>query len=194
MDYYYYDESSSEEYSEECYEEDIPLNGREVNDIVGEPIGGLLFSQAKDMDLEDMFKNDRCLINYHHKDNMGHWVAMRRDRTGEYSEGHHPTIYYFNPSGNTVDGAIDHLPKDYREETNQDYPHILKKLYDSDYKVKYMDYPIQKNNTNTCGRYCGLFLRYPLDENQFVEIFGKLSNDSIIRFTEALRGIGESDF
>lgn len=154
---------------------DQPLNGLQVQEIVGHPIGLCLFTKMKYKNLDDLFVNDCCLINYLFKPKMGHWCALVRNGN---------TITYFNPTGRFIDETID-LIKDYKE--NQNYPYLLKKLYNSDYNVRYMNVKLQKDYTNTCGRWCALFMKYRfIGEDLFAKIFKNISNNTIISITNNL--------
>lgn len=158
---------------------DNPLSGKQVQDIVGHPIKIVPFSEMhRYRNVDQLFENNCCLINYLSMPYMGHWVCLVR--CGD-------TITYFDPFGRTIDETIDHLP-DYKYESNQDYPHLLKLLYESDYKVRYLDQQMQDKNTNTCGRWAALFMRFrELGDEGFKDIFGDVNDEEIIRFTEALK-------
>ena len=179
-----------EEFDIRLMTDDYPLSGREVMDIVGYPVRIVTFNLIDQLDLEDLFLNDLCLINYLHEERFGHWCCLCRD--GD-------TITYFNPSGNFIDDAREGIPDDYIEISNQKQPHLLKLLYShskkngGDYDIRYMDFPLQSYNTNTCGRWCGLFMRYYLmGEENFIKLFSDKSNldKMIIDMTEpVLRGV-----
>lgn len=156
---------------------DYPLNTTEVMRIIGRPCGFTLFSDMHKTPLNDLFVNDACLINYLSTKNSGHWVGVTRDGN---------LIKYFNPSGSTVDDAIDFLPREFRKESKQDKPHLLKRLVEGGYQVEYMDYPLQTGG-NYCGRLTGLFLRYPhISIEDFIMIFKNMSTQTLIELTDAL--------
>lgn len=155
---------------------DKPLNGLEVQQIVGCPIKIIVFGDIDKYELDQLFeKNDCCLINYLSGPRFGHWCCLVRNGN---------KITYFNPSGRFIDEAINHLPEDFKYLSNQAFPHLLQKLYDSKYKVRYMDHCLQKNGTNTCGRYCGLFMRMrTFSEDDIIKLLGDKTNDEIIKLT-----------
>lgn len=118
---------------------------------------------------ELMGNNPMLLILYHRTDNFGHWVCLIRNKNG---------LIYFNPYGTYIDKAIDHIPDEYKEESNQDFPHLLKLLSESPLDVFYNEYKLQydrplkeseygddplyeKNGgmSQTCGRWCGYFMQ-----------------------------------
>ncbi len=67
-----------------------------------------------------------------------------------------------------------------RRELGQDLPHLTELLYNSPYQVIYNKVKLQKfkNETNTCGRWCGLrvALRH-LNLKQFCSMFLKQKFD-----------------
>lgn len=147
--------------------------------IVNRPCGFTLFSDMHKTPLEQIFVNDACLINYLSTKNCGHWTGVTRRGN---------LVKYFNPSGAIVDDAIDFLPREFRAESKQDEPHLLKKLVTGGYQVEYMDYPLQTGG-NYCGRLTGLFLRYPhISIEDFIKIFKEMSVKTLIMLTNALMG------
>lgn len=158
---------------------DRPLSTTEVIQIVGNHIKFVPFSKIRRIPLDDLFINDRCLINYLSSPRMGHWVAMIRDRATK-------EIKYFNPSGSFPDMAIEFLPE-YKNVSDQAYPHLLKKFEASDYEISYVSQQLQEPGSNSCGRWAGLFMRFPdISVEKFEELFGNLSNLGIIRLTNEL--------
>lgn len=158
---------------------DFPLSGNQVMDLVGYPIRILPFSMIDGLEIDDLFENDLCLINYLKDDSFGHWCCLARD--GD-------TITYFNPAGSFIDDARVGIPDEYIEISNQKQPHLLRLLYSNSkknggkYDIRYMDFPLQSYNTNTCGRWCGLFMRYYLmGEENFINLFkGKKDLDKMV--------------
>ena len=157
---------------------DYALSTNEVFRIINKPVGFCLFSDMWKTSLDDLLATGGCLINYLSSSNMGHWVGC--NRVGN-------RIIYFNPSGSFIDDTIEYIPKEWASESNQDYPHLLKKLVGSNYDVEWMNYPLQKPNTNVCGRWTALFLRYPhIPVDDFINIFKSMSMNTLIDVTDVM--------
>jgi len=155
---------------------DKPLNGKDVEKIVGFPINMVPFSKMEEYKLDDLFTNDCCLINYLSGPRFGHWCCLVRNKKKN-------TITYFNPTGRFIDEAIEFLPE-FKYISNQCFPHLLKKLYESKYKIHYMDKRLQRPNTNTCGRYCGLFMKLKgFSEDDIINLLKHKTNNEIIEIT-----------
>lgn len=157
---------------------DIPLNARQVMDIAGFMANMLPFGKVSEYkDIDELLVNDCCLINYLSTPKFGHWCCVTKNDD---------TITYFNPTGKFIDETIDNLP-DFKHVSNQAFPHLLKLMHDSPYKCRYMDYPLQKPGTNSCGRYCGLFMRlHKLGDDEIIRTLKGFSNQEIINATNKL--------
>lgn len=129
---------------------DIPLNGRQVTELVGKTIGCCSFPQLSYMYFRDLMVNDMLLINYLKKPRFGHWCCLIKIEN---------CVYYFNPSGRFIDECIDIDDNEKQQIYDQDFPHLLEQLYKSPFKIYYCDVKMQANKTNTCGRWCALFLK-----------------------------------
>lgn len=135
---------------------DRPLTQYDVQDIVGSPIGMSLYD---DPNILRTFLDGKCLIFQKGEDEVGHWCCM-------YLKGN--TITVFNPFGYKPTGIFYNI------------------LVHSKYKVRYMDFQLQSLEANTCGRWCGLFLRYMWHEDYFIEMFKNYTDEDIILFTDYL--------
>lgn len=159
---------------------DFPLSGGQVQDLVGHEIKLVPFYDIPlyQNDIESLFINECCLINYLSSPQMGHWCCLlKKDNT----------IYYFNPVGRFIDEAIEKLPKKYAKESNQDYPYLAQLfLNNPQYNYRYMDKRLQRKDTLTCGRWCGLFLRLKVDEEKFYRMFKDLSKEGLINLTNLM--------
>jgi len=167
---------------------DRPLNGKQIMDIAGYRVRIIPYTEVNDTSLNYMLSlNNACLINYLYEDRMGHWCALKRNGK---------SVTFFNPSGGEIDDMIDILNKLAKDPRNdvpggQDKPyltkHLLRENIYNDTEIRYMDYPLQDPNTSTCGRWCGLFLRYPeLTEDEFIDIFKNFNDKQIVQLTEPL--------
>ena len=172
---------------------DIPLSGKQVRDIVknksNQDINIIPFSNIPNYDnIDELFGDKNCiLLIYLSEPKFGHWCSLIRIENNNKDK----KIIYFNPTGRNVDESIDFISDEFKKQSNQDYPHILKLLHDSDYNVAYMNTPLQEANTNSCGRWCALFMNkrkiledfYDIIENPedlFADVYKKYTNDDII--------------
>tara|TARA_R110000782_G_scaffold16495_1_gene47177 strand:- start:385 stop:1356 length:972 start_codon:yes stop_codon:yes gene_type:complete len=126
--------------------------------------------------IDALLKNNRCVILFENRMNVGHWTCM-------YKRGN--TIFFFDSYGNDMKGVYDFVPKNINQSLQQNFKDLVKLLYNSPYKVEYNDYELQKDadGINTCGRWCIIRMEYPqLSLDQFNKLFKNkaLSPDEII--------------
>jgi len=162
---------------------DYPLSTSQVVELVGHDIKMVPFYDVpKYNNIDDLFVNDCCLLNYLSQPMIGHWCCLVRDKDIN-------TIYYFNPTGRFIDDAIKFLPKEYAEASHQDFPYLADLfLRNPQYNYRYLDKRLQDKDTYTCGRWCGLFMRLKLDEDNFYRMFKDLSNEGLIILTNMMVG------
>lgn len=164
---------------------DEPLNGVEVMNIVGHRINCVPFQKIKNLGVEELFQNGCLLINYLSSPNMGHWCCLVKVDN---------RIYYFNPTGRFIDETLELIPEEMNKLLGQTFPDLLLKLYKSNYEVSYSDEQLQEKNTNSCGRWCGLFMRmipklaetYNNPEEEFIKMFKGFSNSEVVELTNLI--------
>lgn len=144
------------------------LNGNEVTQIVGYPIKIIKYSDIKKhKNIDDLMDGYNLLILFETENNKGHWCALKKCNN---------TLYFFDSYGIVPDDELEYTPKQFRIKNNMDKFYLTKLFYDSDYNIDYNNYQLQKfdDNVNTCGRYCGLFLKLKNISNEdFVKCFKK---------------------
>lgn len=186
--------------------EDVALTPEEVQEIVGHKIGFEVAWDIKDKHLNDMLINDCCLILYPHtlEDDkiVGHYCCLiridnylKRQQELSNDEPDKDELIFFDPFGKFIDSQISYTE-------GYDYPHLLKMFsnYSDEYNIRYNEHKLQCPTCNTCGRYCALFMKLKLMEDDFLkmlrvyESFGKLAglnkNETIIKLTDYDAGIG----
>ena len=75
---------------------------------------------------------------------IGHWTSVHKTPWN--------TIEFFDSYG-SIERTLKDLPKEIKQATSQDYPHITKLLYESKYETEYNDKKLQDYHSNVCGRY-----------------------------------------
>ena len=106
----------------------------------------------------------------------GHWVCVAVDHFKK-------KIYFFDPYGTFVDDGLKCIPKNFRQYTGQDSRDIGKFMEymnrNYGYTLYYSQHHYQKlkKGINTCGRWCGLFLRHIIhggNEESFYNLVNEL--------------------
>lgn len=188
--------------------DDKYLTTDDVRNIAEKPFNVIKFGDLnKYKDIDQLFDDNNLgiqyypvndiLILYEAKHNSGHWCVLKRLRNfrdGEYVDSYH----FLDPYGKIIDSQRNHIPKDFRKATGQDTPLILKKLYNKlengdKFEIHYNDVGLQGDNSSTCGRYAGLFIRYDSSVEQFASQLKKLAkkmkisvDDLVIKLTAKL--------
>lgn len=114
------------------------------------------------------------LILYMSKPSYGHWCVLTK------IDGDKPTYNFLDSYGGVIDSQRMGIPDDFRKESGQDKPLILRLLADEDNPVYYNGKTLQKvdGETATCGRYASLYIRYnqtPVDD--FVKVIEDFSSE-----------------
>lgn len=187
------------------------LSAKDIFDIAKKTCNVIKYEQIEDMkNVEDLFDNcniellskiypydtNNCLLVYLTKPNFGHWIMLKRSievKRGSTGETRVPRIDFFDPYGDEIDEQLEYISKDFRKVSNQVKAHLSKLLSDSDYKVHYNNKPIQKmdNDIATCGRYAGLFMRYKINVEDFVDILKKKAKKYGLTTDELVTGVTE---
>lgn len=136
----------------------------------------LIYKSMSDADLHKYFPNSRVLkyseipretpaeeflkvgevvfILYESSLNMGHWVALARNKKG---------FYYFDSYGNKPDVPLTWNDKETRQQLGEDYPTLTKMFSLTKLPVYYNDYDYQSKKDKdvaTCGRWATAFLTH----------------------------------
>lgn len=111
-----------------------------------------------------------CIVLYLTKPSYGHFVSLNLVGPDENLLEAFDS-YGYVPDDELLDFDID--PK-MRQQLGEDFPYLLKLMYDSDYDLSFNEHKLQarKNDIKTCGYWAGtraLLKHLPLEE--FVDIF-----------------------
>lgn len=166
--------------------EDRYLTPADIMKIAGRPFNVVKFGDlCHYKDLDDLFQVnsmgmqyqpvDDVLILYEMKKNSGHWCTLKRIMPKGHSEYY--SYHFLDPYGEIIDSQRKHINKDFRVQSGQGTPLILRKLNDQMHgegrsgvsSIHYNDKKLQGPTSSTCGRYAGLFIRF----NEPVEKFAK---------------------
>ena len=152
------------------------LSNHDIEEIVGEELPVIISSDLGNFNnLDELFgDNDKALILYEdYNDGQrvnGHWCCLVRKSND---------IYFYDSYGGFIDDQLNSIHPHYREKTNQLKRHLSELLYDSPYEnIHYNPHKHQKhkNGVNTCGRHCGVFLKFELDPEEYNDLLKDLKN------------------
>ena len=97
--------------------------------------------------------SNMVLIIYRSQETFGHWVGLTRSKDLR-------RLTYFNSYGAYIDRAIEHIPEEFRDQSKQNFPFLLKLLNESNYEIHWNDKQLQQmsNDIATCGRWVGYWM------------------------------------
>lgn len=154
-------ETERVEYALSCSDIDTLLPGIPVK----------VYGELEDVrSLDEVLDNrwNACVLLYEVREGYGHWVCvLRRGKV---------VVECFDSYGFVPDDQLNWISKTFRKQSDQDYPHLTKLLYESGYTVHYNDHRLQqqKEGINTCGRWCVARIKNAhLNENQFATMVRK---------------------
>lgn len=170
---------------------DYSLSSDDVKKIVGEDIPVVPSSQYNNFNtIEELFQGgDKVLLLYEDsRDNntiRGHWCAL--------SIMDKDNIAFFDSYGTNIDDQLLNIPEEYRLENNMMYRFISNLLINSPHKnIHYNPHRLQNGDYETCGRWCGFYLKNNIDPEDFKDYIDELvkltgiknKDDLIIDLTE----------
>lgn len=143
------------------------LNPIEVQTITGKPITTYKYIDLEHMnDIQDLFQqNDRVLILYENKHNMGHWICLINQPT---------SIVFFDPYSLEPDSQLAFINIKFRNEQGIRLPYLTSLMLQSWKPIDYNDVQMQrfKENIVSCGYHCGLRMRFEeLTNREYSDIF-----------------------
>jgi len=131
--------------------EKVSLSNKDIEKLVNGQTNVFTYPQLSNYKHIDEILDpyDSCVILYMTKKNYGHWCCLTKNND---------RISFFDPYGedNLPDEQLKNIPEHFREDSNQEFPHLTYLLYASGYPIEYNNYQFQKHqkDTNTCGRHC----------------------------------------
>lgn len=164
---------------------DNPLSGKEMisltKSLTGYEPNMISYSDLKNYEsIDDVLKNDMCIILYESMPGYGHWTCIFKDPINN-------EIEHFDSYGYTPDKELSFVPKKINNQLGQGFPLLSKLLVNSPYDIRYNHFKFQGKDSSTCGKWCilRLFLR-SLNEYQFKKILGNMTDKDIIKIFELL--------
>jgi len=157
------------------------LSGNEVCQIVMKAIGEepniITYNELdKIRDIDDILKNNMCVILYETSEGYGHWTCVFKDRN---------TIEHFDSYGLFPDKELKFVSKDINKMLGQGYPMLSKLLYDCPYDIRYCNKKFQGEDSSTCGRWCAMRLIFKiLDEYDFIRLCKGIGDKEVTKITD----------
>ncbi len=144
-----------------------PLHPEDIYKISGKPFNLVLYSEIHDMNnVEQLFGGLKfAILLYEYKSRSGHYVLLSK-----YDDG--KTIEYFDSIYQFPDIVLKKMNMNLRKSLNEDKAYLVNLLDKSRYDIEYVDFMLQGKKTSTCGRWCGLRMRYSdVSIDIFIEFF-----------------------
>jgi hypothetical protein len=141
-----------------------PLSGKQI--LKWLPNATLIkYSSLKDMFILPQLP---IVLLYEVSPDFGHWVTILKTPQG---------IEHFDSYGYAPDEELNFVPEKFKYISDQDNKYLLKLLYDSNQKIHYNQYPLQKEFLSaTCGRWVILRnLFNDLTTDEFANVINKTS-------------------
>ena len=155
-----------------------PLSDREILDLCGNKARLITHDEVSKYSTIDRLlgPNKACIILYVTKsipsgDVFGHWTCVFK------AGWKRKTLYFFDPYGNAPDYCLQYIGSG-TDPKYSDYPYLSDLLNDSDYKIEYNDFPLQRHvrTDNICGRLTGLrLLSRNVDGFEFAQVLNQFA-------------------
>lgn len=126
---------------------DKSLSLAEIRDIVGDSANVTTYRDVHECNtIEDLLKNNACILLYFSTENYGHWITILR---------HPHSIEFFDPVGLFPDAMLMKVDPRVNKYYHQNHSYLLKLLYESKIPVEYNNYKLQEKDPRitTCGRH-----------------------------------------
>lgn len=114
------------------------------------------------------FTNKCCIILYLNGPRSGHWTMLNKRKNA---------IDFLDSYGDVIDDQLQYVNKNIIGQNKKKLIGLLKKYHGD---VWYNDIKLQKlsSNISTCGRYCGLYLKYNyMNVDKFCNMLVKCSDN-----------------
>lgn len=156
---------------------DYPLKGSDINKILKGNTNIIEYNTLYNINsLDEIFKNDSCVILYRSSPSLAHWCCIFKNKEG---------LNFFDPYGTIIDNEIEEIKKINPSYINEYYNNGEKKLIELILKdryehIIYNEYKMQqlKSNINTCGRHvCCRLLYKNLSLEEYINELYKYNND-----------------
>lgn len=117
--------------------------------------------------IDEIFKNDACIILYLTSETYGHWIGLIRNKKKR-------TIEFFDSYGGAPDSQLKYNTPQKNKKLEQDKKYLTNLLADSNYKIIYNKEKLQKlkDNNNVCGRWVAVRIQFKdMDLEKFINLF-----------------------
>lgn len=151
------------------------LTANEVQKICGFPLKVTTTSQLH---------NKRSIEQLFFSNSPGALILFQDNHGEDFFTGHfccllklHEKLIFFDSYGQTVGVQYEYISKKYRSMTNQLRNDIARLMVNSRYKDLFYNefqYQKMKKGINTCGRWCGLFLKSNMLPYKFKHLISDL--------------------
>lgn len=145
------------------------LSPEDIRNISGKDFRMILYSDIHNYkNIEDLFNGSQFIvILYEYKPQFGHYVLL-------FKYDNNKVVEYFDSIYKYPDFVLTKLPERVKYQLNENKNYLVNLLVKAKYKIEYNDIKMQKDNTATCGRWCGLRIRYSdIKLDDFINIFIK---------------------
>jgi len=160
---------------------DFSLSGTDLFDGVkraakGEPNMIAYEELSRYKTVDELLKNDMCIILYQWKNGYGHWTCiMRRGQV----------IEHFDSYGLFPDKELSMGDKKMNEILGQKFPRLAEMLIASPYTIHFNHHCFQGDKSQTCGRWVLFRLWFKhVDEYSFIDSFGDFNDKDVIDVTD----------
>lgn len=145
----------------------ICLSDKDILNLIDTNI--ILYHNLKNYkSINQMLKNNCCIILYQSDINFGHWCCINKiDKN----------IYFFDSYGMFPDKQKDYLNESKEIKKLNETDEIKRLIKHSIYKGYHCFYNhnrLQGKNTSTCGYWCVSFIKYNKSEDDFYDYIEKL--------------------
>jgi hypothetical protein len=122
-----------------------------------------------------------CVILYMSAQNYGHWVCLIKNKN---------TLEFFCSYGMMIDDQLLFIPKDFANQTHQNYPYLTKLIAESRYRLSVNTKQIQAYDEKvaSCGRHVALRILYrkvPL--NKYLKLMQDQADVMSLVLTDSVR-------
>lgn len=124
--------------------------------------------------LDDLMRNDCCILLYFSTPNYGHWVTILR-----YPDH----IEFFDPLAQYPDKMLESVDPSVNRHYHQNHTYLLKLLYETQLPVEYNNYKLQEMSPliSTCGRHAIVrCLCRDIKLDDYVRVMRKLAGENYL--------------
>lgn len=131
-----------------------PFSGRDIIEAVGGETKIITYPELYKYDTIDelVHPHNCCVILYQTKPRYGHWVCVIKHDDN--------SLEFFDPYGGSVDTQLNFIPEQFRKQSRQDFPQLIRLFLNSPYNIVINRMKIQKftKDVSSCGRHCAFRL------------------------------------